>query len=261
MLSIVMSILSYYGGDRLILAVSGAQSIKHGDDPELYNVVEEVAIPAGIPRPAIYLIDDRAPNAFATGRDPEHASIAVTMGLREKLTRAELQGVVAHEMSHIRNFDTRLMLLLAVLIGTIVILADLLWQALRWGWSGRSRQRSDRDIGNTAIIQLIVFVGAVVLAAIAPMLAKIIQLAVSRQREYLADASAVELTRYPDGLANALRKIDQGPHALATANRGTAHLYISNPIKIYRDRRASIWLSHPPPTRERIARLEQLTMA
>lgn len=259
-ISFLLSLGSYYKGDQLVLAVSGAHPITHADDPQLFNVVEEMAIAAGLPMPKVYMIEDTAPNAFATGRDPQHASIAVTRGLRTKLNREELQGVIAHEMSHIRNFDIRLMLLLAILVGTIVMLCDLFLQILRWG-PGTSSQRSrdDRDKGKDGggIVMLVLFVVAIILAIIAPILAQIIQLAVSRQREYLADATGVQLTRNPLGLANALRKIDEDPDVLESANRGTAHLYIANPIKKFEARAQTMFASHPP-IKDRIARLEAL---
>jgi heat shock protein HtpX len=255
----LMALLSYYEGDKMVLATSGAKPIAHKDDPQLYNVVEEMAIAAGVPVPAVYVIDDPAPNAFATGRDPEHASIAITTGLRTKLNREELQGVIAHEMSHIRNFDIRLMLLMAVLIGTIVMLADLFWQMLRVGSSGSSGSSRDGKSGKGSggIVMVVILVIAVLLAILAPILAQIIQLAVSRQREYLADASGVELTRNPLGLANALRKIDKDPYELKSANRGTAHLFIANPVKKFEARADSVFASHPP-IKDRIARLEAL---
>jgi len=259
--SLMLSILAYYSGDSFILTVSGARQIKHADDPELFNVVEEMAIAAGVPMPEVYLMDDPALNAFATGRDPQHASIAITTGLRSILSRDELQGVLAHEMSHVRNYDIRLMLLMAVLIGTIVMLSDVFWQMLRWGPNSSSSSRSsgsskDSGKGGGAFV-LILIVVAVLLALIAPLLAQIIQLAVSRQREYLADASAVELTRNPLGLANALRKIAADGHDLKSANRGTAHLFIANPIKKFEMRANSVFASHPP-IEDRIARLEAL---
>jgi len=262
-IAFLLSLLSYYQGDQMILAISGARLIQHQDDPELFNVVEEMAIAGGIPVPKVYLIHDTAPNAFATGRDPQHAAVAITTGLRQKLNRDELQGVIAHEVSHIRNYDIRLMLLLAVLVGTIVMLADFFWQILRFsdgkgsssGGSGSGSK--DGGKGGGGIVVAILFIVAIILAIIAPILAQLIQLAVSRQREYLADASGVELTRNPLGLANALRKIDADPHDLKTANRGTAHLYIANPIKKFEQRANSIFASHPP-IKERIARLEAL---
>jgi heat shock protein HtpX len=255
--SLLLSLLAYYSGDSLILTISHARPIEHQDDPELFNVVEEMAIAAGTAMPRIYVIDDSAPNAFATGRDPEHAVVAITTGLRTKLTRDELQGVIAHEMSHIRNYDIRLMLLMAVLVGTVVMLADFFWQILRFS-SPRDQRRgrgSGKDGGG--VLALVLIIIAVILALLAPLLAQIIQLAVSRQREYLADASSVELTRNPLGLANALRKIDADPHILKTANRGTAHLYIANPIRKFEARAHSAFASHPP-IKERIRRLEAL---
>ncbi|MHB1426906.1 MAG: M48 family metallopeptidase [Gemmataceae bacterium] len=254
--ALLFSLIGYYRGDQFILASSGARRIHHADDPELFNVVEEMSIAAGIPMPRVYLIDDSALNAFATGRDPQHAAVAITTGLRHHLTRDELQGVVAHEMSHIRNYDIRLMLLMAVLVGTVVMLSDLFWQIARSGSGGR-RNRDGKDEGGGGWLVLIVFILAVVLAMIAPILAQIIQFAVSRQREYLADATAVELTRYPQGLANALRKLQGDAAVLKTANRGTAHLFIANPIKKFQDRAESVFASHPP-LKDRIARLDAL---
>jgi heat shock protein HtpX len=258
-ISFLFALGSYFEGDKLVLSVSGAQPITHADDPQLYNVVEEMAIAAGVPMPRVYLIHDPAPNAFATGRDPKHAAITVTTGLRQQLNREELQGVIAHEMSHIRNYDIRLMLLMAVLIGTIVMLSDLFWQFLRFGGRGSSGNRdSSKDGGKGGgMVMLFIFILAVLLAILAPLLAQIIQFAVSRQREYLADASGVELTRNPLGLASALRKIDDDPHELKSANRGTAHLFIANPIKKFEAMADSVFASHPP-IKDRIARLEAL---
>ncbi len=257
-IALASALFGYYAGDKVILGVSQAHQIRHDDDPELFNVVEEMAIAAGTPTPRVYVIDDTAPNAFATGRDPEHASIAITTGLRGKLTREELQGVIAHEMSHVRNYDIRLMLLMAVLVGTIAMLSDFLWQAMRWSSFGGSRRRDrDREGGGLGPLVIVIMVLAVILAIVAPVLAQIIQLAVSRQREYLADASAVELTRYPQGLASALRKIDADSDVLEVANRGTAHLYIANPIKKFEKRAGSVFASHPP-IEDRVARLESL---
>ena len=252
--ALLLALIGYYTGDRFILATSGARRIRHRDDPELFNVVEEMAIAAGIPMPRVYLIDDPALNALATGRDPRHAAVAITTGLRHKLTRDELQGVMAHEMSHIRNYDIRLMLLMAVLVGTIVMLSDFFWQIGRGGGSSKD----SKDGGGWIV--LVVFIVAVLLALIAPFLAQIIQFAVSRQREYLADASAVELTRYPQGLANALRKLEADTHELKSANRGTAHLYIANPIEKFQAKANSAFASHPP-LQDRIARLDALVHA
>ena len=257
----LFALISYYAGDSVILAISGAREIRHQDDSELFNEVEEMAIAAGLHMPKVFHNHDSAPNAFATGRDPAHAAVAITSGLRHKLTRDELQGVMAHEMAHIRNLDIRLMMLLAVLIGIIVMLADLFWQVLRWGPSSRGRSsssRSNKDGGG--IVDVVIIVVAIILSLIAPILAQIIQLAVSRQREYLADATAVELTRNPLGLASALRMIDADPDELEVANRCTAHLYIANPIKKFEARASSMFASHPP-IGERLLRLEELARA
>ncbi len=254
----LFALFSYYAGGSVILGISGARELQKAQDPQLFNVVEEMAIAAGVPMPKIYLIQDSAPNAFATGRDPKHGVVAITTGLRTKLTRDELQAVMAHEMAHIRNYDIRLMMLLAVLIGLIVMMADLFWQMFRfshYGRRGRSSSSSSRKSGGG--IEVIIIVIAIILSLIAPILAQIIQLAVSRQREYLADASAVEFTRNPLALADALRKIDADPDVLEVANRGTAHLYIACPIKKFEARAHSMFSSHPP-IKERIRRLEAL---
>lgn len=248
--------LSYFFGDRLVLSSTGARQIQHEQDRELFNVVEEVAIAGGVPVPKVYVIDDPSLNAFATGRDPQHAAVAITTGLRAKLTRDELQGVMAHEVAHVRNYDIRLMMLLAVLVGTVATLSELLWQSLRFGRWGRSSRRNFGSKGNGLILLVVIVVG-VVLALFAPLMAQLIQLAVSRQREYLADATAVQLTRYPQGLANALRKLAGDPNDLRGATSGTAHLFISNPIRKFRDLGSSLFSSHPP-LRERIRILEAM---
>lgn len=256
-IALLLSLLGYFAGQDFVLAVSGAHPITHDQDPELFNVVEEMALAAGVPMPRVYIIYDSALNAFATGRNPQHAAVAITSGLRSRLTRDELQGVIAHEMAHIRNYDIRLMLLLAVLVGTVVMLADLCWQVIRFAPSGRSN-RDRQEKGGRGMVLAIVFVLAILLAILAPILAQLIQFAVSRQREYLADATAVQLTRYPQGLANALRKLHNDTQELRRANRGTAHLYIVNPIKKFRNWADTAFASHPP-IEERIRRLESLT--
>jgi heat shock protein HtpX len=245
-----LTLASYYGGASTVLSMSHARPIAHDEDPMLYNIVEEVAIAAGLPTPKVYLIDDTAPNAFATGRDPKHAIIAVTTGLRQKLNRDELQGVIAHEMSHVRNYDIRYAMLMAVMVGVLVMLCDMFLRSLWWG--GRGRRRETRQGGGG--LQIILLVLAAVLAIIAPILAGIIQMAMSRQREYLADASGVALTRNPRGLASALAKISDDPEVLEVANRATAHLYIVHPIKKFEDRSGSVFDSHPP-IKDRIQRI------
>jgi heat shock protein HtpX len=263
--AMAFALFSYYSGESMILSISGAKLLKKSDDPQLFNVVEEMAIAAGIPMPQVYLIHDSAPNAFATGRDPKHAAVAITSGLRTKLNRDELQGVMAHEIAHIRNYDIRLMMMLAVLVGLVVMLSDVFWRVLWYAPSSRGGRRSSssssgKGKGGGGAIVIILIVIAIILAILAPILAQIIQLAVSRQREYLADASAVELTRNPLGLANALRKIDADPDVLETANRGTAHLYIANPIKKFEARANTMFASHPP-IQERVKRLQMLAHA
>ena len=249
----LLTLLSYYGGASMVLAISRAKPIEKTDDPQLFNVVEELSIAAGLPMPQVYLIDDPAPNAFATGRDPAHSAVAITTGLREKLTREELQGVMAHEMSHIRNHDILFAMLMAVMVGVLVMLADIFLRSL-WFGGGRSR----RDSQGGGYLQLILLIIAIVLAILAPFLARIIQLAMSRQREYLADASAVALTRNPYGLANALRKIANDPAESKVANRATAHLYIVHPLKKTK-KRSSLFDTHPP-IEDRIERLLSLTV-
>ncbi len=246
---------TYFAGDKLVLTVSGARPVDETTAPQLINVVREIAIAANIPMPAVYTIDDTAPNAFATGRDPAHASIAVTTGLLEKLDREELQGVLGHELSHVRNMDIRFSLVVGVMVGAIAILADFFLRFTFWGGvGGRSR---DRDSGGGGA-QAIVFVIAIVLAILAPIISRFIQLAVSRQREYLADASSVELTRNPYGLERALAKIGGDQEVLEVANRGTQHMYFTNPIKKFEKRSSGLMDTHPPIL-DRINRLRELT--
>ncbi|NLX05916.1 MAG: M48 family metallopeptidase [Phycisphaerae bacterium] len=253
--TVVMLTFSYFGGAGTLLSISGARPLVKEEDPQLYNVIEELAIAGGQPVPKIYLIEDSAPNAFATGRNPDHAIVAITRGLRDKLTRAELQAVMAHEMSHVRNYDILFAMMMAVLVGVVVLLADYFRRSL-WYGGRRSSRRSSKG-GGAVIVILIV---AIVLSIIAPILAKIIELAVSRQREYLADASAVDLTRDPDALASALAKISNDPEVLEAANRATQHLYIVNPIKSFEERASSLFSTHPP-IKDRIARILSLKHA
>ena len=242
---------TYYGGDRMVLAASRAKEITHDDAPVLFNVVEEMAIASGLPMPKVYIIEDSAPNAFATGRDPEHASVAVTSGLLEKLNRDELQGVVAHEMSHVGNYDIRYAMLVGILVGTTVLISDFFLRGL-WFGGGRGRQRE-----GGGQIQLIMIVIAVVFAILAPLFARLLQLSISRQREYLADATAVQLTRNPKALADALQEISDDHEVLEVANRATAHLYIVNPIKKFEKRAKGLFSTHPP-IEERIRILRSL---
>ena len=247
----VSGLVTYYGGDRIVLAASRAKEVTYDDAPVLFNVVEEMAIASGVPMPKVYIIEDSAPNAFATGRDPEHASVAVTSGLLEKLNRDELQGVIAHEMSHVGNYDIRYAMLVGILVGTTVLISDFFLRGLWWG-GGRGRQRE-----GGGQIQLIMIVVAIVLAVLAPLFARLLQLSISRQREYLADATAVQLTRNPKGLADALQKISGDREVLEVANRATAHLYIVNPIKKFEKRAKGLFSTHPP-IEERIQILRSL---
>jgi heat shock protein HtpX len=241
-----MSVGSYFAGDQLVLLSSGAKEVPLADTPDEYkqlvNVVTEMSIASGLPMPKVYVIDDTAPNAFATGRDPKHASVAATTGLLQKMDREELQGVIGHEMSHVGNYDIRFTLLVGVLVGSIALLAD--W-FLRFSFWGGGRRGGDNDRGGGGL-GAILFIVALVLAIVAPIMGRLVQLAVSRRREALADVSAVELTRNPLGLARALRTISNDPEVLEVANRATQHLYIVNPIKSFEKRASSMWDTHPP---------------
>ncbi len=256
LLGLFLALGSYFGGDKLILSVSGAREVDEQSAPQLRNVVREMAISANVPMPRVYIIEDSAPNAFATGRDPQHASVAITTGLLEKLDREELQGVIGHELSHVRNFDIRFSLIVGVLVGSVALLSDFFLRFTFWG--GGRRSRSDRDGGGGGGLQAIVFVVAILLAILAPIAARLVQLAVSRQREYLADASSVELTRNPYGLERALAKISTDREVLEVANRATQHLYFTNPIKKFEERSSDLWATHPAIV-DRINRLRQLT--
>ncbi len=247
--AVFTSIGSYYYSDKIVLAMSSARPATREENAFLVNSVEGLAMAAGIPVPRIYVIDDTAPNAFATGRDPAHAVICVTSGIMQKLNRVELEGVIAHEMSHIKGYDIRLSAIVAILAGTIVLVSDWLLRSMWWG-GGRRRSRDDN--GNP-----IMLVVALVAAILAPIIATMMKLAISRQREFLADAQGAMLTRYPDGLASALEKIALDPEPLEAANKATAHLYISNPLKQHGGMLNALFSTHPP-TEERIKRLRAM---
>jgi heat shock protein HtpX len=253
-IGLVASLFSYFAGASVVLSISGAKEVTAESAPQLLNVVQEMALAANVPMPRVYLIDDTAPNAFATGRDPQHASVAITVGLLEKLDREELQGVIAHELSHVRNFDIRFSLLVGVLVGSIALLADFFLRFSFWGGGSR---RSREGGGGGGWIQIVVFVVAILLAILAPIMARLVQMAISRQREYLADASGVELTRNPVGLERALAKISLDREPLEVANRATQHLYFENPIKAATGRSSNLFSTHPPAL-ERINRLREL---
>jgi heat shock protein HtpX len=252
---IIASLITYYSGDSLVLSVSGAKEVTAQDQPQLLNVIREIAIAANVPMPRVYLIDDTAPNAFATGRDPAHASVAITIGLLQKLDREELQGVMAHELSHVRNYDIRFSLMVGVMVGSIALLADFFLRFSFWGGGRRSRRDSDSGMGGLGVV---IFVVAIVLAILAPIVSRLVQMAVSRQREFLADVSGVELTRNPYGLARALAKISLDTEPLEVANRATQHLYFENPIKAATGNSRSLFSTHPPAI-DRINRLRELS--
>ena len=255
-IAMLMSSVSYFAGDSIVLASSGAKEVTEQMAPQLMNVVREMAIAGNVPMPKVYVINDSAPNAFATGRDPAHASIAVTTGLLDKLDREELQGVLGHELSHVRNLDIRFALLVAVLVGSIALLADFFLRFTFWG--GMSGGRSNRREGGGGGLVIVMVVVGLILAIVAPIIARAVQLAVSRQREYLADASSVELTRNPYGLERALAKIGSDREVLEVANRATQHLYIVNPIKKFEARASGLMSTHPPIV-DRVNRLRALT--
>ena len=252
-ISVISSFVSYYWGDKMVLAMSGARPADRQRDFDFFTVTENLAIAAGIPKPKLYVIEDTAMNAFATGRDPEHAIVCATTGLLERMDRREIEGVIAHELSHVKNFDTRLMAVVAVLVGTIAFLADMFMRSLWWG--GGRRNSRDRD-GNLGGILMIV---GIVLAILSPVIATIIQLAISRKRELLADASGANLTRYPEGLARALEDIAGDKDVLHEATNATAHLYFANPFK---GKNFGAWFSGlfdtHPPIEERIKLLRSM---
>jgi len=253
--SFFMSFISFWYSDKIVLAISKAKPLKHNDNPGLYHIVENLCITAGLPVPKIYVINEPAPNAFATGRNPKHAVVAVTLGLIEKLDRSEIEGVIAHELSHIGNRDILISTVVVVLVGFIVMFSDFF---LRMSFFG-GRRRDNRE-GKGELDAIMIIIG-VLGAILSPIIAKLIQLAISRKREFLADASGVMLTRYPDGLASALAKISQDQNSLRAANKATAHLYIASPFK---GRQAKGWLVHlfstHPPIEERIKRLKEINI-
>lgn len=247
----VYSLFSYYFSDKIALATSGAQQITKAQAPELYTVVENLCIASGQPMPKIYVINEEGPNAFATGRNPEHASIAFTTGILALLTKTELEGVAAHELSHVKNYDILVMTIVVVLIGAIMLVADIFLRMQLFG--GR---RSDRE-GNAGMI---FFVIGLVLAILSPLIAQLIKFAVSRSREYLADSSGALLTRHPEGLASALEKLRTYSKPLRHANHAMAHMYISNPFGAEGRARSFLsgLLSTHPPIEERIKRLRSM---
>jgi len=253
--SLAMNIISYWFSDKIILSMTHAKEVKFEDNPELYRIVENLCITAGLPMPKIYILPEKAPNAFATGRDAKHAVIALTEGLLQKLDRSELEGVIAHELSHVGNRDILLQTVVVVLVGFVSILADIFLRASLWGGV---RRRDDREGGSLlGILTLIGFIFAI----LSPLIAQLIQLAISRKREFLADTSAALLTRYPEGLAKALEKIASDPTPMRYVSNATAHLYIDNP---YKGKQRTSWLvklfmTHPP-IEERIKALREMAL-
>lgn len=238
--AVIYIVISYYNSDRIVTAISGAKPADEKAFKKLHNIVEEMAIAAGIPKPRVYVIEDTAINAFATGRDPAHSVVCVTTGAVQFLSREELTGVIGHELSHIRNQDIKVMTIAAILVGLAVLLSDFLLRYMLWGGRGESR-----DSKGGAIMLVLVVVG-VLLAILTPIIAQVINFAISRKREYLADASSAQLTRYPQGLADALRKIAADKEPLEAANKATAHLYIANPLKGQKLWMQSLFSTHPP---------------
>lgn len=247
--SLFMTLFSYYGGDKVALWSAGAQPIEKNKNPYVYRIVENLCITAGVPTPKVFIIPSEAINAFACGRDPKHSSIAVTVGAVNKLENEELEGVIAHELSHVKNYDIRLMTIVVVLVGAISILANMFFRGALFGGGKR-----DRDSGGNWLM-----IVGIILIILSPIVAQLIQLAISRRREYLADASGSLLTRYPEGLARALEKIASDKDVLDKTSSATAHLYISNPLRNSGRMFANAFSTHPP-LEDRIKRLREMTV-
>ena len=250
----LMTWLSYRNGDKIVLAVSRAKEVSHADEPRLHNIVEGLAIAAGIPKPKVYVVEDTAPNAFATGRDPEHASIAVTRGLLEKMNRVELEGVIGHELAHVKNRDTLVMAVAATLLGIVVLISDFTLRSMFWG-GGRRRGGGDRSGGGAAFAII-----GLALAILMPIIAQVLRATISRQRETLADITGARFTRYPPGLIAALEKLKQDQTVVRSASRATAALWIESPLQ--REQGFFGWLNRlfdtHPPLDERIKILKEL---
>ena len=251
-LALAMTVGSYYYSDKIVLAISRAKPVKKEDYPYLYNVVEGLAIAAGLPKPRCYIIDDTAPNAFASGRNPKNSVIVVTKGLLEKMNRVELEGVIAHEVAHIKNYDVLVQTLAVVMVGVVALLSDWILRSFFWG-GGRKKGRSR---GGGSGSQVLIVVG-LVLAILSPLIAQLIRLAISRKREFLADANGALLTRYPPGLASALKKLAADKEPLEAANKATAHLYTINPLKDIKGKVNALFSTHPP-IEQRITALEKM---
>jgi heat shock protein HtpX len=258
-LAVVLSLGSYFAGDRIVLASTGAREVTAEQEPRLHNIVEGIAIAAGVPKPRVYVVPEQAPNAFATGRNPEHSSIAVTQGLLDIMNRVELEGVIGHEMSHVLDRDILVGTVVATVVGAAVLMSEFFMRS--WFWSG-GRMGGRRDGGGEGggIVTLVLFAVGIVLLILAPLAGQLIKLSVSRNREYLADAQGVLLTRYPPGLISALEKIRDAPHAMRSANNATAHLWLEQPSRIPGQETSTMekLFSTHPPIEERIQRLKEM---
>jgi heat shock protein HtpX len=258
-LAAILSFSSYFAGDRLVLASTRAREVSAEEEPRLHNVVEGLAIAAGVPKPRVYVVPEQAPNAFATGRNPEHSSVAVTQGLLDIMNRVELEGVIGHEMSHVLDRDILIGTVVATVVGAAVLMSEFFMRS--WFWSGgRMGGRRDGGGGDAGIVALVLFAVGIVLLIIAPIAGQLIKLSVSRNREYLADAQGVLLTRYPPGLIAALEKIRDAPHAMRAANNATAHLWLDQPSRVPGDGTSTMekLFSTHPPIQERIDRLQDM---
>jgi len=257
-LAVALSLGSYFAGDRIVLASTGAREVTAEQEPRLHNIVEGIAIAAGVPKPRVYVVPEQAPNAFATGRNPEHSSIAVTQGLLDIMNRVELEGVIGHEMSHVLDRDILVGTVVATVVGAAVLMSEFFMRS--WFWSG-GRMGGRRDGGDGGgIVMLVLFAVGIVLLILAPLAGQLIKLSVSRNREYLADAEGVLLTRYPPGLISALEKIRDAPHAMRSANNATAHLWLEQPSRVPGQETSTMekLFSTHPPIEERIQRLKEM---
>ena len=256
--ALLLQVGAYFSGDRLVLRSARARAVTPEEEPRLHNIVEGLAIAAGVPKPAVYVVPEEAPNAFATGRDPEHSSVAVTKGLLETMDRVELEGVLGHEMAHVVDRDILYGTIVATVIGAVVLISEFFLRS--WWWGGFGGRRSDRDGGSGGGLELAVFAIGFALLILAPIFGQLIRLSVSRNREFLADAQGAMLTRYPPGLISALKKIAVAPHAMHAANNATAHLWFDQPSRIQGPKtgRMERLFSTHPPIEERIRRLEEM---
>ncbi|HEY7667587.1 MAG TPA: M48 family metalloprotease [Actinomycetota bacterium] len=255
-LAVLLQLSAYYSGDRIVLASTRAREVSLEEQPRLHNIVEGLAIAAGVPKPRVWVVPEQAPNAFATGRDPQHASVAVTEGLLATMNRIELEGVIGHELAHVVDRDILYGTIVATVIGAVVLLSEFFMRSLWWGGIG-GRRGDDRGGG---AVDLVLFAIGFALIILAPLFGQLIRLAVSRNREYLADAQGAMLTRYPPGLVSALRKLQAAPTAMRSANNATAHLWLNQPSRVEGERMSTMerLFSTHPPIAERIRRLEEM---